>query len=72
MSAEARVEWTGNIQVHHPAKPGHTMVADQVLCSATTTYLCTGCSWTVEAHRVPGAAEAVERAFAKHVTEAEP
>ena len=69
MSAQARIEWTGNIQVHQPVKHDHQLVDDSRLCSPTTTFICTGCSWTVEVHRPPGAAtdEAVEQAFAKHL-----
>lgn len=70
MSAqEARIEWTGNIQVHQPAQHQHQhqLVDDSRLCSATNTYRCTGCSWTVEVHPTPDSDEALNRAFAKHL-----
>ena len=73
MSAEARIEWTGNIQVHQPSKDGHRMLTHQR--GGIGTHICTACSWQVETYSQPGteqyaaAKEKVTDAFDKHLTE---
>jgi len=73
MSAELRVEWTGNIEVHHPAKPatrpptpGHHLIEGAIRFRAAT-YACSGCSWTVDVHPVPDAEEHLSQAFNQHL-----
>lgn len=67
MSAQARIEWTGNIQVHQPIR--HQLVIDPQFASPAT-HTCTGCNWTVETYTPlldPSTIEAIRQAFAKHL-----
>ena len=70
-AAQTRVEWTGNIQVHHPVKPAdnHQLVVDPAFVTPAT-HTCTGCTWTVETYTPlldPTTLDAIREAFAKHL-----
>ena len=77
MSAEPRVEWTGNIEVHHPATPATPTPAPEhhliegAIRFRTATFACSGCSWTVDVHPVPDAEEQLIQAFNQHLIAAE-